>query len=448
MKREDRRIWLCSSLLVVALLTLGGVLLRGYVARSLEAETRVQIAFLDLALRDRARFLAESLQPTANGIGWPANLSDVLTRNHADFNRDIFLQLFEPDGRLVASSANAPVSLGLAAITRRDGLRDLRWLTEPATDASGRALRLVTYPVYVGDPTAPGTRVLGFAQAGLPLPDPASAIDRISRIMAAGLAIVGATLMVASWLAIRSTSRRFARQSAEIHAAQLRFIGDAAHELGTPLAILQGEIDIALRRERSPEEYRGALASCREEIERLSRLSENLLVLATADAGQEPLRPGPCDAAAIARKVHSRFLHVATEKKVNFTVTTPETLPWTSDVLSMEQVLGNLISNAIRHTPAGESVELRAVREADEILFSVSDTGEGIPPLHLPRLFERFHRVDRARSRSSGGAGLGLAIVRSLVTALGGSVEVRSHLGKGSTFTCRFPTTPPHSKKN
>ena len=110
-----------------------------------------------------------------------------------------------------------------------------------------------------------------------------------------------------------------------------------------------------------------------------------------------------------------------------------------ADALAVEQILGNLVSNGLRHTPPGESVEIKVVRVEGQIVFSVTDKGEGIPPLHLPRLFERFHRVDRARSRGSGGAGLGLAIVKTLVQALGGVVEVTSELGKGSAFTCRFP---------
>jgi signal transduction histidine kinase len=105
----------------------------------------------------------------------------------------------------------------------------------------------------------------------------------------------------------------------------------------------------------------------------------------------------------------------------------------------MEQVLGNLVANAIRHTPPGERVLVRAVRDDGGIHLEVSDTGEGIPPAHLPRLFSRFHRVDKARTRSAGGAGLGLSIVKALVEAHGGQVRVHSELGQGSTFTCTFP---------
>ena len=442
MNRDERRLAIYFTLLVAALLTLGGILLRGYVAKTLVADAKVQTAFLDLALRDRSRYLADTLQPLREQGRWPENLADILTRNHADYNRDIFIQVFEPDGRLVAASANAPTALALSSKARRDGATELRWLTDETTDATGRTIRLVTYPVHTGALNQAGeARALGFAQAGLPLPDAARAVARFTWVMTAGLLGFGALFALALRMAVAAAASRLRREAETLHAAQHRFVGDAAHELGTPLAILRGEFDIALRRERSAEDYRAALTSCREEIERLSRLSENLLALATADAGQKLLHPAPCDAAAMARAVHARFARLAAEKNVTFTLAAPDTLPWSADALAIEQVLSNLISNALRHTPTGDRVELRVARESDEILFHVIDTGEGIPPAHLPLLFDRFHRVDKARSHASGGAGLGLAIVKTLVAAHGGTVTVTSALGQGTTFTCRFPSS-------
>lgn len=440
MKRDERHLALYFTLLMAALLTLGGILLRGYVARTLASDAKVQTAFLDLALRDRSRYLAETLQPIREQGRWPENLADILTRNHADYNRDIFIQVFEPDGRLVAASANAPAAMALSTKARRDGATELRWLTDETTDAAGRTIRLVTYPVHTGNLNHAGeATALGFAQAGLPLPDAARAVAHFTGVMTAGLFGFGALFAIALRAAVSAAASRLRRETETLHAAQHRFVGDAAHELGTPLAILRGEIDIALRRERSPEDYRAALTSCREEIERLSRLSENLLALATADAGQPLLHPAPGDAAAMARAVHGRFARLAREKNVTFTLNACDPLPWSADALAVEQVLSNLVSNALRHTPAGDSVELRVARVSDEILFHVTDTGEGIPPAHLPLLFDRFHRVDKARSRANGGAGLGLAIVKTLVAAHGGTVSVQSTLGQGTTFTCRFP---------
>jgi signal transduction histidine kinase len=441
MNRDERRLIIYSSLLMLALLALAGVLLRNYVARTLVADANVQTAFLDLALRDRSRYLAETLQSDRQQGRWPENLADILTRNHADYNRDIFIQVFEADGRLAAASVNTPSGTTLSPKAQRVGREELHWLSDETKGADGRTLRLVTYPIYIGAPDDPKAQALGFAQAGLTLPDAARAVSVFTWTMIPALAGFGILFVIALRAAAGAASHRLRREAASLNASQQRFIGDAAHELGTPLAILRGEMDIALRRERSAEDYRAALVSCREEIERLSGLSENLLTLATADAGQQLVQPAPCDAVEIARAVHQRFARFAAGKDIAFTLAAPESLPWSADAVAVGQILGNLVSNALRHTPPGESVALTVARESHAIVFQVTDTGEGIPPAHLPRIFERFHRVDKARSRAGAGAGLGLAIVKSFVEAHGGTVAVTSEVGKGSTFTCRFPVT-------
>ena len=432
--RDERRPIFHAALLVIVLLAIAGMLLRGYVARTIEGDVKVQIALLDLALRDRSRYLAELLGTDRETGPWRENLESVLTKNHADFNRDIFIQVFEADGALVAASANTPATLRLSPKALLGPVREHRWMTDELTGPDGRAVRTVTFPIIGSNPT----RVFGFTSAGLPLPDAARAVARFTWVMFAALAGIGFLFVIALRAAVLAAAHRLRGEMESVAAAQQRFVADAAHELGTPLAVLRGEMDIALRRERSTADYRAALESCREEIERLSRLSENLLSLATADAGQAVVHRAACDAAAIARTVHSRFARVAAEKEVSFTLSAPDTLPWTADAMAIEQVLGNLVSNALGHTPSGDSVALSVEKTADEIVFRVADTGEGIPPAHLPQLFNRFHRVDKARSRSAGGAGLGLAIVKTLVEAHGGTVAVMSELGKGSRFECRF----------
>ncbi|MDB6131961.1 MAG: two-component system sensor kinase [Verrucomicrobiales bacterium] len=440
MSREDRRLLFRSALAAGTLLALAGFLLRAWVSETLADGNKVHLAFLDLALRDRSRFLAGTLSERWDREqDWPEDLSDVLTRNHADYNRDIFMQVFTLDGGLVAASSNTPPGITLApAAVPGQG-----WSTHDSATPDGRPLRLVTYPVHTGQGTGEGLRFHGYAQAGLLQPDTERRMERFTRIMAASLVGFGALFLAALRTAVLAAAERARKESEIIQAAQHRFIGDAAHELGTPLAVLRGEIDIALRRERSADDYRAALASCREEIERLSRLSENLLALATADAGQALIHRAPCDAADLARAVCRRFARVAAEKGVTLAVDAPATLPCRADAPAIGQVLGNLISNALRHTPAGDSATLTAAQEGGAIILRVADTGEGIPPAHLPRIFDRFHRVDKARSRAGGGAGLGLAIVRTLVEAHGGTVTVTSELGKGAVFTCRFPADQP-----
>ena len=223
------------------------------------------------------------------------------------------------------------------------------------------------------------------------------------------------------------------------HASQFRFVADASHELRTPLTILRGEIEVALRRPRSPEEYAEVLQSSREEIERLSRLTENLLTLARADAGDSLVRRESVDLTEIAREVCRKLVPLSEQRNVSLDCAAVAPARVSGDSVALEQIFLNLIENALRYTPSGESAQVAVAARDGEVVVEVADHGSGIAPEHLPHLFERFYRVDKARSREFGGVGLGLSIVKTLVEAHGGSIEVRSGVGKGSTFTVRLP---------
>jgi len=223
------------------------------------------------------------------------------------------------------------------------------------------------------------------------------------------------------------------------HVSQHRFVADASHELRTPLTILRGEVDVALRRPRSPDEYAEVLQSSREEIERLSRLTDNLLTLARADAGEVLVRREPVDVAAAAREVCRKLAPLSGQRKVPLACEAPGPAVISGDAVALEQMIFNLAENALRYTPPGESATVRVAAFDGGVTVEVADHGSGISAEHLPHLFERFYRVDKARSHEFGGAGLGLSIVKSLAEAHGGRVEVRSAVGQGSTFTVRLP---------
>lgn len=223
--------------------------------------------------------------------------------------------------------------------------------------------------------------------------------------------------------------------------SQRRFVADASHELRTPLTILRGEIDVILRKPRSPVEYEETLRSAREELERLSRLIENLLALAHADAGEGGAVRQIVELSELARAAAERFASVADEKGVMLLVEAPEPVSVRGEPAALESLVGNLVDNALRHTRGGEeeSVRISVLEENSEAMMTVRDTGTGIGPEHLPHLFERFYRVDSARTRGGGGAGLGLAIVQSIAEAHSGTVSVASELGHGSVFILRLP---------
>lgn len=226
---------------------------------------------------------------------------------------------------------------------------------------------------------------------------------------------------------------------------QARFTADASHELRTPLSILLSRIELALAQDRSDEEYRAALRSCGEAAHRLQGLVEGLLLLARADSDDQPPQRRPLDFAEIVGAVTGDLAELAEEHGVSVRVTLPgrdEASGVMGDPEAITRVLCNLVDNAIRYNEPGGWVEiaLRSGAHGEEIV--VRDSGPGIASEHKTRVFERFYRVDDARSRSAradGGAGLGLAICRGIVDAHGGSIEVGAREGPGATFIVRLP---------
>lgn len=218
-----------------------------------------------------------------------------------------------------------------------------------------------------------------------------------------------------------------------------RFTADVAHELRTPLTALQGEIDVALRRPREPADYRQTLLVLREEAARLTRLVNDMLLLARAEAGIEALRRAPVRIDLVARRIVEQFGPTASAQGVTLEAQGAAEVSATGDADLIFQALFNLIDNALRHTPTGGVVALRWEGDSGGVRIDVLDTGEGIAPEHLPHLFERFYRADGHRSRARGGAGLGLAIVRWIVEAHGGGITVTSEPNRGSRFSLTLP---------
>ncbi|MCL4199425.1 MAG: HAMP domain-containing protein [Phycisphaerales bacterium] len=224
---------------------------------------------------------------------------------------------------------------------------------------------------------------------------------------------------------------------------QRRFTADASHEIRTPLTAIRSAGEVALRSEHSPEEYRETIGSMLEGVTRLTSLTDRLLLLARADAGTHAVRPERIDAAAIAREVVDLYAPAAEDKGIGLVFGRDGPWPITVDPVLFRQALVNLVDNAVKYTPAGGRVEVSAALANGTVRITVADTGPGIPPEHHPRIFERFYRVDPARSPSAqAGTGLGLAIVKWSVEACGGTVAVASPTGRGSTFTLTFPAPP------
>ena len=218
------------------------------------------------------------------------------------------------------------------------------------------------------------------------------------------------------------------------------FSADIAHELRTPVSNLMTETQVALSRSRSADEYRETLHSNLEEFDRLARMVNDMLFLAKADNG---LPPRPAESVSLeteAQALVEFYEALADEKRVHLQITGAVTVP--GDRLMLRRALSNLLSNAIRHTPPGGAVEIRMAATDGKATLAVSNPGSPIPPDRLPLLFERFHRVDASRSSQGEGAGLGLAITRSIVEAHGGRIDAESAEGL-TTFTVHLPHMPP-----
>jgi heavy metal sensor kinase len=224
---------------------------------------------------------------------------------------------------------------------------------------------------------------------------------------------------------------------------QKRFMADASHELRTPVAILHGETEVTLSRaDRSPEEYRETLGILKDESQRLARIVEDLFTLTRADAGQYPLQLHSLYLDELAADVLRRARSLAVAKKISLSAAIDPELPIVADEALLRRMLLNLLDNAIKYTPEGGQISLQCRRHGDHYTLSVGDTGTGIPVELQARIFERFFRADKARSRTEGdsaGAGLGLSIARWIAEAHHGRLELTKSDATGTTFTAWLP---------
>jgi heavy metal sensor kinase len=413
---------------------------------------------VDAGLRSRAEALLGSVEsPGALGQG-----TELIEADEA------FAQVLGPDGEVIESSSgltDRPL-LGEAALAGVEGPRFVDRVV-PTVEEPVSA-RLLAVP-------ASDARVL---VVGASLDDQNEALARLAILLAVGGPLALALATAVGWLVAGSALRPVERMRAEAAAItasepgrrlhtpgtgdevarlgetlnemldrleralerERRFVDEASHELRTPLANLRTELDLALRRSRSAEELEAALRSAAEDTDRLARLAEDLLVMARADRGRLPVRLEPVDLAPLVASAIETFGPRAANRGVAVEARVPDDLRGSVDPLRVRQVIGNLLDNALRHTPPGGRVTVEAAREDGFLSLEVRDTGEGFPDTFLPRAFEPFARPDASRSRMDGGAGLGLAIVRAVAEAHGGEAEARNRPEGGAVVTVRIPS--------
>lgn len=237
---------------------------------------------------------------------------------------------------------------------------------------------------------------------------------------------------------INSMIGRLEKSFAEIR----RFTADASHELRTPLTAIRTEAEVALHKSLDVAECKELLGSILEECDRLTRMTDQLLTLAREDAGERPASRERVDLVTVVASVTETMTPVAEANGVQLRIVRSTPLWVRGEEGRLRQVVYNLLENSIKYTPAGGKIEVTLVGVSGAVVLTVRDTGIGIPAEHLARVFERFYRVDKARSREMGGTGLGLSIVQSIVQAHDGQVTLASTPSQGTTCTVTLPFAP------
>jgi len=301
----------------------------------------------------------------------------------------------------------------------------------PPAEIQRRLLEFMAFSILVG--TAGGILI------GRVISAPVSGIARAA--LRLGKGELDVRVPVSGSQETRELGETFNKMAANLeHAETLRtnLMADVSHELRTPLTVLEGNLRAALD-EVVPLDQ-AEIANLYTQTRHLIRLVNDLRELSLAESGQLPLEKMPTDLKALAAETLQALEPLAVEKGVSLVDNVPRLPACTLDPFRLRQVLFNLLSNALRHTPAGGKISLSAESGAGWLVLAVQDTGEGLEPGQLPAVFDRFYRADKSRSRDTGGTGLGLAIVKAIVEAHGGQVQADS-AGKnqGSRFTIRLP---------
>jgi heavy metal sensor kinase len=227
-----------------------------------------------------------------------------------------------------------------------------------------------------------------------------------------------------------------------------RFTADAAHELRTPLAVLRSGIEVALRSPRSAEDYRRALEAAVDESNRLAKLADQLLFLSRQDAGMTQIEREEVRLDALLKDVVDRFEIPAKESRLTLSIEPIEACSVCGDDVRLSQVFFNALDNAIKYTPQGGRITVRALRAGPRVRVEVEDTGVGISPEHLGQVFKRFYRAEPQPNAARNGVGLGLAIAKSAVAAHGGEIWLESELGRGTVLSVELPLMAGTSPSN
>ena len=384
---------------------------------------------------------------------------------------DKFFQIFGPAGQVTIQSSNIQSrEIPLSQTAFRASLEGESTF-ETVQFTKGVSLRLLSVPIRQGDQLVnilrvgtsllPTDRMLRRLLVGLYIASPmALLVSLMGGWFLAGRALrpVHAITQAARRITAGDWSQRILTPHSNDEIGQLastfndmigrlevsfkqirQFSADASHELRTPLTITKGETELALRRPRQAEDYRVVLESNLEEIDRMSRIVDELLFLSRADLGEIKLKMLPVQLDDLFREIHQQAAMLGKERSIQTVITKVEPVVVKGDDLRLRELLLNLVDNAVKYSQEGQTVELALTIEGNRVRIMVQDHGIGISPESHIRVFDRFYRTDEARAHAAKGTGLGLAICKWIVEVHHGTIELQSTVGSGSCFTVFLP---------
>lgn len=429
-----RRLAILNAVVVIAIVATVGAVTFLTLRRSLDRE-------IDNALRERI----EQVQDTDSVL--PASTAEPQDDGHDEHDDDEHDEHRDEDEAILASGdtivviidragriINNPRNIELEGIPVTAGVEhalggdtDIRSVSLD----NNEAMRVMTSPL-VDD-----GEIVGAIQVLRSLREHDAELAIVQWMTLLGMAL-GVIIAIPAGLYLSSRAMRPINSAFE---RQRAFVADASHELRTPLTLMRANADYALMDEtKRVADVRTELQNIVAEVDRTDRLVDDLLILARADARQLQLDLGEVDLTMLIAEAAEALRPVFSAHDVALDTPSSSACFVRADGAYVVQVLRIVLENAARHTPAGGAVVVEVRRLERFVEVEIRDTGEGIPPEHLPHVFERFYRADKARSRAAGGVGLGLAIARALVTAQGGSIWVQSHLGRGTSVFFTLPS--------
>jgi len=422
---------------------------------------------VDQKIKSIAEVVANSLAPTSKQTIFP-NFDRTLERFLGLRSYGKFIQILDSSGNVGShSKALEDFKLPLNKVAYENAINGK--ITFETISTRGSSIRIVTMPVMRKG------RVVNLVQVGTSLESVQETLRNLLFVIFIAIPLALALASVGGWLWVTQALRpvdEITTMARKISAENLnerleikyskdeigrlaetfngmisrlyhsfrqikQFTADASHELRTPLTVLKGEVEVALRKIRTPEEYQDILISNLEEINRMIKIVEDLLILSRADMGETKLEFQKLDMKKLLNEIHQQAVILASEKAIEVSLDKAEEAYVMGDELRIRQLLLNLIGNGIKYTPEGGRINLSLEKEDGFINISVRDNGIGIPEEDQPYIFDRFYRVDKARSK--GGSGLGLSIAKWIAEAHRGSISVASQLGSGSVFNVKLP---------